>query len=496
MSFLQGRSRGVSNVVGFALLLGLVISGATLTVALGAVAFDDLQRQATLDRTENVMTLFDTRASQVALGGSPSQSVTLGRGDGGSVDVAESAGQLQVLYRNETGSERTLVSEPLGAVRYETDESVVAYQGGGVWRRTGDYSTMVSVPEFHYRNATLTFPIVRVTGEAGSMSAASTLQVRDNGTDRVFPDAASQNPLDEGAVVVRVTSAYHEGWAEYFKSRTEGSVDHDPANETVEVTLTVPVEENFEYAVAATSNDSDAISATGNAKFEGPTVVGANRPMPDREIDSHIEDCEAGTCTNISSPLSSTLAEGTYYADGPLTVESGAEFDTAGGDVTVVVNGSLTFTGTGGPGNLDQSITGSNGTVRFYVRGDVTAGGNAAVNTGGNASDLLVMVHSDGDTVAAASGTPQFTGVIYAPGSEFEINGGGACGASKGNGKGNGNSKCNGNIVGSVVVEEATAVGNGKLTYDGSMDISVEFTAINDITYLHVTENRIDVSED
>ena len=40
------RDRGVSEVVGFALLLALVIGGATVVVAIGTVALSDIQDQA------------------------------------------------------------------------------------------------------------------------------------------------------------------------------------------------------------------------------------------------------------------------------------------------------------------------------------------------------------------------------------------------------------------------------------------------------------------
>lgn len=492
MASWRGSTRGVSNVVGYVLVVGLVVGGVALTVSLGAAAFEDVQEQAKLDRAENTMTLLDGRISSVALGASPRKSVQFPGGDGGNLNVVNDTGRVVVMYENDTLGEQTLINRTLGAVTYEVGDSEVAYQGGGVWQRTGDYSTIVSVPEFHYRNATLTFPLVRVSGTTSTISG-TTLQVQSNGTERVFPNATRQNPLSGGEITVRITSAYHHGWARYFTERTDGSVTHDPANETVAVTLTVPVVENFENAVATTENGSSAITTTGNANFDSPKVTGYDAPLPDRAIDQRIEECEAGGCADLSSELP-TLDSGTYYVASSTTIGTGTEFNTSTGDVTVVVNGSLTFDGTSGPGNVDQSVTGDNGTVYFYVKGDATVKGNAAVNTGGNASDVVMLVHSTASSVAAASGTPQFTGVIYAPGTNLTINGGGACGTN-GNGNGNGNSGCQGNIVGSAIVQTANAVGGGNLVYP-SLGITIEFDGLNEITFLHITENRITVSEE
>jgi hypothetical protein len=146
----------------------------------------------------------------------------------------------------------------------------------------------------------------------------------------------------------------------------------------------------------------------------------------------------------------------------------------------VVVDGDLEFAGTGGPPGTPPHAIGGDGTVTFYVKGDVSVRGNTEVNTGGDAEDLLVLVHSDGGDVATARGTPQFTGLIYAPNASLTIRGGG--------------NPSNDNIVGAVVVRDATANGNGNLEYEAPVGFEMEFETMTDITYLHVGETRVDVS--
>jgi hypothetical protein len=50
--------------------------------------------------------------------------------------------------------------------------------------------------------------------------------------------------------------------------------------------------------------------------------------------------------------------------------------------------------------------------------------------------------------------------------------------------------------VGAIVVEEASAVGVGNMHYDPPADYELEFDEAIEITYLHVTENRIRVTGD
>ncbi|KTG30392.1 hypothetical protein AUR66_08160 [Haloferax profundi] len=275
-------------------------------------------------------------------------------------------------------------------------------------------------------------------------------------------------------------------WRHYFEERTEGAVEYYPDDERVEVTLTVPVTETFDKSVSTTS---DGPSAIENEEAFETNETGVSAPAPDFRIESEIDDCATGNCSDLSSEAADdTLEAGRYYENGDVTLDD-TTYDTSGGDIDIVVNGSLEFShGGGGPGIENHHITGD-GNVTFYVNGDVEIDGNTGVNSDGDANDLIVMVHSDASEVAAASGTPQFTGLIYAPGTDFVINGGGACGRT-GGGPG-----CDGNIVGSIVAESADGGGNGKVVYDDSIDITLEFASASSITYLHVSENRVNVTE-
>jgi hypothetical protein len=109
----------------------------------------------------------------------------------------------------------------------------------------------------------------------------------------------------------------------------------------------------------------------------------------------------------------------------------------------------------------------------------MTVTGNTGVNTGGDPSNLIVMLHSDAGEAVKIAGTPQFTGLIYAPGADLTINGGGVPGTD--------------NVVGAAVVRTATATGHGNLEY-AAPTVSVQFETPTDIIYVHGTENRIRVT--
>jgi len=270
----RGGDRGQATVLGAVLVLGMVITGTALVVTLGATALTDTQSTSELERAENSMTLFNTRTSMVALGNSPSQSVSFGNG-GGKIESLPDSGWMRVTHNDFNGSDdEVMFNKTLGAVVYRNDDTEIAYQGGGVWRKSDSgHGLMVSPPEFHYRGATLTLPIVRVASkDSGSGGVTATIS-RDSETRRVFPnetgpttgtpeigapyngtDSPYENPVANGTVNVTVQSRYYQGWADYFRQRTEGNVKEFPSDNRVRVTLVSLAGSVGEFEMPAVGN--------------------------------------------------------------------------------------------------------------------------------------------------------------------------------------------------------------------------------------------------
>jgi len=85
--------------------------------------------------------------------------------------------------------------------------------------------------------------------------------------------------------------------------------------------------------------------------------------------------------------------------------------------------------------------------------------------------------------------------LIYSPNTDLTIKGGGKCKNGGGSGKGDGGNDCNGNIVGGVVVEDVTSNSNGKIRGGEDIGITLEFAESAAITYLHISENRVEIKD-
>ncbi|QSG11371.1 putative pilin/flagellin [Halapricum desulfuricans] len=244
------------------LVIALVLAGAGLTVAIGGTAILDTQASNEYQRAEHSMTLFDSRAAMVALGDADAQRVSLGH-DRGTISVHDDTGWMRITHANysDSGETEMIFNETLGSVVYESEEGTIAYQGGGVWKtQQGGQAQMISPPEFHYRGATLTLPAIQVTGDgAASGSVDLTVTPRqqarvvypnattatEDGTGAPYDETATTsyrnytNPVRNGTVNVTVHSEYADGWESYFKQRTTGKVTrpYGPDEDTVRLTL-------------------------------------------------------------------------------------------------------------------------------------------------------------------------------------------------------------------------------------------------------------------
>jgi len=273
--------RAQTETVGFILIIGFVIVGSLAVVGLGAIAVSDTEEQLTEDRAEKALTQFDSKAALVALGESGSHEASFGTGatDRGRLSVAEDRGWMNVsITDRSTDQTKTVMNITLGAVVYQGDDSELAYQGGGVWRRDPQGGQMLSPPEFHYRGETLTLPAVTVSGDT-VLNDDVTIQRVGRPTQR-YPNASAAllNPVRNSAITITVGSAFYRGWGQYFLERTEGGVTIDETNETASLTLSSPISDVTAESIVAGQSSSGTLTLQGNPQH--PCHTGGKMKEP------------------------------------------------------------------------------------------------------------------------------------------------------------------------------------------------------------------------
>ncbi|MDX1744301.1 MAG: hypothetical protein R3324_00045 [Halobacteriales archaeon] len=349
------RDRGQAEVVGLVLIIGMTVAGLTVVVGFGAQALEDSQSESQIQRAEHAMTQFDSRASLVGLGTTDSQTLrTNFQGTNSDFYVDENAGWMNVTIYNASNPsevEAHVMNVTLGAVVYEQGDTTVVYQGGGVWKKTGDGSVMVSPPEYHFQattdDPTLTLPVVLVRGDRNLDSAVAIK--RDGAVVSKYPVDGNDdlsNPFDGGIVKVTVQSDYYESWGQFMEERADGEVEYDHDRQAV---------------------TSELISSAGQFKIESGIFL-ANR---DGKVNHfHSKEGKSGV-----HQYNSTVGpvETSYDGYGELRAEGGVEIQDGRFNASTVTSASGEVRLEGGgwtPGNLSYGGWLNNeSSMDFHIRG-------------------------------------------------------------------------------------------------------------------------------
>ena len=464
--WLATESRSQSEVLGTILILGLSMTAIGIALAGGGVALGDLISDAEASNVENGMSHLSSKASLVALGDADTQRFSLGTTQEGTVSVQPNEGSMTIT--NVTNESRDEVFETdLGAIVYEGKNREVAYQGGGIWTKRGENSTMTSPPEYYYRGTTLTLPVIQVTGE-GAVGGQASGQITpvDVAQDAV---AGLPKPLEEGTIEIKLQSTYYEGWHTFLSQRTDGETIIHHHNNTVVTTLTVPDEMTFDNALSVQTT----YNAGGSAEIDEPVRDNVAHRSAGPLIDSKAEEAnESGTdWSDAGDPLTA----GTYYHDGDLTLSEDLDIDTSDGNVTIVVDGNFDIQNN----ELTVTDTETENGVTYYVNGSLRADGNAYVGTDDSEPrperNIFYVADRFLDT-NTGGGTTTFEAIIYAPDADVETSG-------------------TVDIVGSIVANSLDVTGNFNLEYyEPDEPVTIELTGAADLLqYLHVSHNEVRV---
>jgi len=383
-----GPDRAQSSALGVVLVLAIVVAGSTLTLALGAEAITSTNGQLQRDRAAQSMTQLDSQIAMVGLGNSDIQDIELS-GSGADYAVQNGSGTMTVSYTNlTTGSETTIFEQTMGAIVYEHGDTAIAYQGGGVWRRSaGGGTTMISPPEFHYRDATLTLPLVAVRG---GDSLSSSAVVRPNGTTRQFPNGTRnpnfQNPLAGSRVEVAVQSEYYEAWGAYFEERTDGAVRYDPPDDEVTIELVTPLEDT------SVTRASASLAASGTFVIQGSAIETCGLKVYSNSYNS------SGTGDDYCDQV----ADGLWGHEGDIVY--GDNIDISNGAGSSYLYGDLVSGGL-------VKVSGSNGAGQPYVYGNINYSTNCQTKGGRSHRDCSDRIHDPDGEVTQIERIPT-TGAI------------------------------------------------------------------------------------
>ncbi len=230
----------VSEIVGFVILLTLTITVIGILLMMSIPALTESQDRVQQQNIEQAFTLLDSHTSKAQYSNYLSQSTEM-KLNGGRVYVDQSDSWIRIILNN-----TQVYNGTLGTIHYELNGQNVGYQAGGIWVADGKGgSTMISAPDFNYKHETLTLPLMQIIGNSSAAGNGKTYITARSGLEPeiVFPlgtSTLSSNPISADQVYAYITTDYYVAWANYINTRTECAVrpgDINRSNKTIKVTF-------------------------------------------------------------------------------------------------------------------------------------------------------------------------------------------------------------------------------------------------------------------
>lgn len=235
----SGGDRGQSYLIGVILIIGLVLVSSVVVLLIGNFAIDDLQRSVDIQEAEYSMREVDSRLSEIST--SPNDVHTLDfSDDGGDVEVRKNSYMLITTNGKPSKCQEKI---KLGSIIKNSGGSEqIAYEGGGVWRKSGDGSVMLSPPDLQYRDGTINFPVVgiggTVSGQVGDLKAEKDQTASRQRTKQIRQTFSKSACWPPSSMKITVKSQYYDAWARYFEKEIGGSAKRMPAQNKASIKIT------------------------------------------------------------------------------------------------------------------------------------------------------------------------------------------------------------------------------------------------------------------
>lgn len=219
--------RGVSDVLGFVVVFGVVAVSITLMYTFGLGALDAIQHGEAMENSERAFDILADNMADIHNHRAPGRSTELQFGGG----QLSTTGQVDLVVNVTGGSNNFSHSYGIAPIAYHSRETGFHYVSGAVVRTERDAAMVVNDPPFTFTEERVVLSVVdtKATGETASIGGGGTIRVTGRGQGQSSLLVAT----DVGSVNVSVTSPRHRAWARYFKNQGCDTVATDQVNDTV-----------------------------------------------------------------------------------------------------------------------------------------------------------------------------------------------------------------------------------------------------------------------
>jgi hypothetical protein len=227
----------VSEVVDFVTLLGILVISIGLIGVAGYPIVKNVQEANYIENTKQSFIVLAENVNKVVMGQAPSQSVEL-KMYGGTLNVNASVNDSSTITIT-TGQNILLVDDqPMGSIESTVGDTVIAYEGTGVWERYPNGNTLlVSKPlitNLSNVSNVLVIPVVTIIG-ASSIGGTGMGWVNVCEPQGCAPSSVNIT-RNVSNINVTINSSYSDGWYNYFSKMSWNCIPS-----VLSVTCTTPL---------------------------------------------------------------------------------------------------------------------------------------------------------------------------------------------------------------------------------------------------------------
>jgi len=203
--------RGVSELIGFATVFGVVVISVALVYTFGVGALADVQRAEATDNAERAFDIVAENMADIHQNGAPGRSTELDF-EGGELATT---GQVTVTVKNVTSDNGTLLASMVATpIRYTDGEEGFYYAGGAVVRTNRDAAVVVRDPPFRFGPNRTVLSLVETKADGDTTSIAG-------GSARVagrrVGSSVAAIETDGVTFEINVTSPRYGAWRRYLQ---------------------------------------------------------------------------------------------------------------------------------------------------------------------------------------------------------------------------------------------------------------------------------------
>lgn len=228
---MRNHDRAVSEVLGYVLVFGMVVSSVALVSTVGIGQLDDVREEEQMTNAERAFDLLAANMDDIAMRGAPSRSTEMQLTEG-QLDVSD---PIEVSFRGIKGPsdpENFSESYEVWPITYrgQASNTEVVYAGGTVFRTYPDSGAVLRDPAIVAESDRVNVPLVLTRSRA--------MQSRGGGTARIRAEHAQTNLLVSdtsstyGTVFMNVTSPRATMWVDLLSDYDEFTCTLDETGPT------------------------------------------------------------------------------------------------------------------------------------------------------------------------------------------------------------------------------------------------------------------------